>query len=250
MLARGLGPGFNGPLLLVAQAPGQSAQTQLARLARELTAVPDVASVQAALVSASRDVSLLIPAIGAVMNVLTMGAAFAAIVLVFQHGFGSALLLAYQVFLVSRMHEDWAATGDNCRSVRAGQAHTCQVNAVAATIMCAVFAFGLGDPPRAVAVQPAAVCGQEDWPFGAFADGQVDRPCGARGEQDGEDLAALAGDDQGAVTALHAQGLDTGGGGFGDPQPVERQQGDQRVLDRRAERGTPPGAGTTPLRAA
>jgi putative drug exporter of the RND superfamily len=108
--------------------------------------------------------SLLIPAIGAVMNVLTMGAAFGAIVLVFQHGFGAALLHAgsagpiepivpalitgiifglsmdYQVFLVSRMQEEWNRTGDNRASVRAGHAHTGQVIAVAAAIMFAVFA--------------------------------------------------------------------------------------------------------------
>jgi hypothetical protein len=36
---------------------------------------------------------------------------------------------------------------------------------------------------------------------------------------------------------LDAQVLDVGTGGFGDPQPVERQQGDQRMLTRRAQRG-------------
>jgi len=46
----------------------------------------------------------------------------------------------YQVFLVSRMQEEWASTRDNPWAVRAGQAHTGQVIAVAATIMCAVFA--------------------------------------------------------------------------------------------------------------
>jgi hypothetical protein len=39
------------------------------------------------------------------------------------------------------------------------------------------------------------------------------------------------------VAALDAQVLDVGAGGFGDPQPVERQQGDQRVLGRRAQPG-------------
>jgi len=49
----------------------------------------------------------------------------------------------------------------------------------------------------------------------------------------GDHLAALAGDDQGAVPALKAQVLDVGGGGLRHPQPVEREQGDQGVLGRR-----------------
>ncbi|MFE1117821.1 MMPL family transporter [Streptomyces rochei] len=119
--------------------------------------------------------SLLIPAIGAVMNLLTMGAAFGAIVLVFQHGFGASLLGAgsagpieavvpvlivgvmfglsmdYQVFLVSRMHEEWSHTGDNRRSVRIGQADTALVIAVAATIMFCVFAAFAGGGMRLIA---------------------------------------------------------------------------------------------------
>jgi hypothetical protein len=59
---------------------------------------------------------------------------------------------------------------------------------------------GLGDPgtagcladdPRdAVPVQPAANGGQEDRPFAALADGQVNRPRRTRNERDGDDLAA------------------------------------------------------------
>jgi hypothetical protein len=47
------------------------------------------------------------------------------------------------------------------------------------------------DPPSAVPVQPPAVRSQEDRPFCALADGQVDRPGGARRERNGDDLAAL-----------------------------------------------------------
>ena len=74
---------------------------------------------------------------------------------------------------------------------------------------------GLGDPgaagdladdPRgAMPVQPPAIGSQEDRPFAAFADGQVDRPRGAWRERDSDDLAALAGDHQGPVPALDAQ---------------------------------------------
>jgi hypothetical protein len=39
------------------------------------------------------------------------------------------------------------------------------------------------------------------------------------------------------VPALQAQVLDAGAGGFRDPQPVQREHGDQRVLGRRAEPG-------------
>ncbi|WP_371572510.1 efflux RND transporter permease subunit [Streptomyces sp. NBC_01314] len=113
--------------------------------------------------------SLLIPAVGALLNILSIGVAFGSIVLVFQHGFGSSLLGAgsagpiesfvpiliigvmfglsmdYQVFLVSRMREEWARTGDNRRAVRVGQAETGKVIAVAAAIMFCVFgAFVFG----------------------------------------------------------------------------------------------------------
>jgi hypothetical protein len=93
------------------------------------------------------------------------------------------------------------------------------------------------DPPSAVPVQPPHVRGQEYRAVRAFADGEVDRPGGAGCQRDGDDLATLAGDGQGPVPAVLAQVLDVGAGGFGDPQPVQREQGDQRVLERRAEPG-------------
>ncbi|MFI0541450.1 MMPL family transporter [Streptomyces sp. WSLK1-3] len=107
--------------------------------------------------------SLLIPAVGAVLNILSIGVAFGAIVVVFQYGFGASLLglgsagpiesfvpilvvgimfglsMDYQVFLVSRMREEWARTGDSHRAVRVGQAETGKVIAVAAAIMFCVF---------------------------------------------------------------------------------------------------------------
>ncbi|MCQ9129588.1 MMPL family transporter [Streptomyces hilarionis] len=107
--------------------------------------------------------SLLIPAVGAVLNILSIGVAFGAIVVVFQYGFGAGLLglgaggpiesfvpilvvgimfglsMDYQVFLVSRMREEWAHTGDSGRAVRVGQAETGKVIAVAAAIMFCVF---------------------------------------------------------------------------------------------------------------
>ena len=48
-------------------------------------------------------------------------------------------------------------------------------------------------PPSAVPVQPSAISGQEDRSLAALADGQVDRPRGARRERDGDHFAALCG---------------------------------------------------------
>jgi len=39
------------------------------------------------------------------------------------------------------------------------------------------------------------------------------------------------------VPALQAEVVDVGAGGLGNPQPVQREQGDQRMLGRRAEPG-------------
>ena len=91
--------------------------------------------------------------------------------------------------------------------------------------------------PGAVPVQPSPVRGQEHRPAGPFADGQVDRAGGPRRQRDGDDLAALAGDCQRPVPALQPQVLDVRAGGLGDPQAVEREQRDQRMLCRRAEPG-------------
>jgi hypothetical protein len=89
-----------------------------------------------------------------------------------------------------------------------------------------------GDDIGGVPVQPPPVISHEDWPFDALANGQIDRTGGARCERDGDDLPALAGDYQGAVPALDTQGLDVRASGFGDPQPVEGQQGDEGVFRR------------------
>ena len=89
--------------------------------------------------------------------------------------------------------------------------------------------------PTGLPVQPPPVGSNEDRSLGPFADGQVDRPRSARRQWDGDHLAALAGDRQGPVPALDAQGFNVGADSFGHPEPVERQQRDQRVLFRRAE---------------
>jgi RND superfamily putative drug exporter len=107
--------------------------------------------------------SIGIPLKAALMNVLAVAAACGVVVAVFQWGWGSSLLglggpgpiepflpvimvsvlfglsMDYQVFLVSRMYEEWRQTGDNRRAVRVGLAETGRVINSAAVIMIAVF---------------------------------------------------------------------------------------------------------------
>ena len=246
MLAEGFGPGFSGPLFVVAQTQSAADRAALERLDRALRAVPGVAGVQAGaaptgtatgptvevtqvipatapeaqatsnLISQLRDTviprytrgttlrvyiggltatfddfatvtaaklpwllaavvgfsflllmlafrSLLIPAITAVLNLLSAAASFGVLTAFFQWGWGTralglgapspvegylpGLVLAilfglsmdYQVFLVSRMAEEWSRTRDNARSVIVGQTHTARVITAAAMIMIAVF---------------------------------------------------------------------------------------------------------------
>ena len=113
--------------------------------------------------------SLAIPLTAAAMNLLGAGAAFGLLTAVFEWGWGLNLLglgssgpieaflpvmmlsilfglsMDYQVFLVSRMHEEWTHTHDTRRAVRIGQAETGRVISAAATIMICVFmAFVFG----------------------------------------------------------------------------------------------------------
>ena len=112
--------------------------------------------------------SLLVPAIGAIGNLLTIAVALGSTVALFQWGWGQPLFgiggpapleytvailivgvvfglsMDYHVFLVSRMHERWTQTGDNRRAVTSGAADTGGVIITAAAIMACVFAsFGL-----------------------------------------------------------------------------------------------------------
>jgi RND superfamily putative drug exporter len=246
MLAEGFGPGFSGPLLLVARTGSAADRAALGRLDRALTAVPGVAAVQAgpaqtrpsggpavevtqvipttapesqatsSLITHLRDTviprythgttlrvyvggltatfddlaavtsaklpwllaaivgfgflllvlafrSLLIPATTAVLNLLSAAATFGVLTAFFEWGWGTSafglgragpieaympeLVLAilfglsmdYQVFLVSRIAEEWSSTRDNTRAVLAGQTETGRVITAAATIMIAVF---------------------------------------------------------------------------------------------------------------
>ena len=61
------------------------------------------------------------------------------------------LSMDYQVFLVSRMHEEWMNTNDNAHAVRIGQAETGRVITAAATIMVLVFGSFLLAGQRVIA---------------------------------------------------------------------------------------------------
>ena len=56
------------------------------------------------------------------------------------------LSMDYEVFLVSRIHEEWTRSGDPRQAVRHGLASTGRVVTAAATIMICVFiSFAVGD---------------------------------------------------------------------------------------------------------
>jgi putative drug exporter of the RND superfamily len=119
--------------------------------------------------------SLLIPIKAGVFNLLSISGAFGVVTLIFQDGnfsglFGDAtgpiesflpimvfavvfgLSMDYEVFLVSRMHEEWVKTRDARYAVRHGLAMTGRVVTAAAIIMIAVFgAFAIGNE-RALAM--------------------------------------------------------------------------------------------------
>ncbi len=120
--------------------------------------------------------SLLIPLTAAVMNLLAAAGSFGVIVAIFQFGWFSdamgagpggpidawipvmlfailfGLSMDYQVFLVSRMHEEWVHTKDNRRAVTIGQAETGGIITAAALIMIAVFLGFLLTPGRQIKI--------------------------------------------------------------------------------------------------
>ncbi|KOT63790.1 MULTISPECIES: MMPL family transporter [Streptomyces] len=120
--------------------------------------------------------SIGIPLKAAAMNVAAVASSFGIVVAIFQWGWGSeplglgsagpiepflpvimvsvlfGLSMDYQVFLVSRMYEEWRRTGDNCRAVRVGLAETGRVINSAAVIMIAVFAAFVLSGDRIVAM--------------------------------------------------------------------------------------------------
>jgi putative drug exporter of the RND superfamily len=248
-LSEGFGPGFNGPLLVVAELPKRGDAAALQSLTKSIAATKDVAAVAPPNLNPAKDTativvfpatkpqaqattdlltrlrdnvvppvekatgvrasiggatattadlssvlasklplfiavvvglsllllaivfrSLVLPVKAAFMNVLSIGAALGVITFVFQDGHLASLLgvtttgpieaflpvfmfaivfglsMDYEVFLVTRMHEEWEHRKDAAVAVRNGLALTGKVVMAAAIIMISVFAsFMLGD---------------------------------------------------------------------------------------------------------
>ena len=107
--------------------------------------------------------SVVLPAKAVLMNLLSVSATYGVLVLAFQHGWGSDLGLGrtpqvdawipiflfallfglsmdYEVFLLSRIREEWDRRHDNEQAVAYGLEHTGRIITAAATIMIAAFA--------------------------------------------------------------------------------------------------------------
>jgi uncharacterized membrane protein YdfJ with MMPL/SSD domain len=114
--------------------------------------------------------TLVVPAVAIGLNLLSVGAAYGLLVLVFQHGYGADLLgvqqvdaveawvplflfsvlfglsMDYQVFLLSRIHERYRQAGDPRDAVVVGVGSTARIITGAALIIVAVFCgFATGD---------------------------------------------------------------------------------------------------------
>ena len=117
--------------------------------------------------------SVLVPLKAALMNLLSIAAAYGVLVAVFQWGWGDELIglhstmpinpfvplimfailfglsMDYEVFLLSRVREEYVATGDSHEAVVRGLSSTARVITSAALIMISVFgAFVLSDDPN------------------------------------------------------------------------------------------------------
>ncbi len=116
--------------------------------------------------------SLLIPLQAAAMNLLSIGASLGVCVMVFQFGwfpgitagpidaFVPVLMFAivfglsmdYEVFLVSRIHEEWNVRKDAHAAIREGMIETGRVITAAAAVMVAVFASFIFGGSRVIAL--------------------------------------------------------------------------------------------------
>ncbi|HUQ63404.1 MAG TPA: MMPL family transporter [Acidimicrobiales bacterium] len=118
--------------------------------------------------------SLFVPFKAAVMNLLSIGGAYGVIVVVFQWGWGKGLIgldntvpivafvpvmmfavlfglsMDYEVFLISRIKEEYEKSGDSRRSVVTGLASTARVITAAALVMISVFLSFVPNPDPTV----------------------------------------------------------------------------------------------------
>ncbi len=116
--------------------------------------------------------SLLVPLKAAVLNLLSVAASYGVLVMVFQWGWAASLIglestvpiisfiplfmfailfglsMDYEVFLLSRVREEYLRTGDNGYAVVRGIGVTARTISCGAAIMVSVFVgFGFGDDP-------------------------------------------------------------------------------------------------------
>jgi RND superfamily putative drug exporter len=117
--------------------------------------------------------SLLVPLKAVIMNLLSLAAAFGIVTAIFQWGWGGELLgiapapiepfvpmmmfaivfglsMDYEVFLLSRIREEFVRTGDSRGSVADGLALTARVITAAAAIMVVVFGSFIGETDRLI----------------------------------------------------------------------------------------------------
>jgi putative drug exporter of the RND superfamily len=117
--------------------------------------------------------SLLVPLKAVIVNLLSIGAAYGVVVAIFQWGWGASLIgidgapiepfipmmlfaivfglsMDYEVFLLSRMKEEYDRTGDNATAVADGLAVTARVITAAALIMVVVFGSFVLETDRVV----------------------------------------------------------------------------------------------------
>ncbi|MCW8094951.1 MMPL family transporter [Streptomyces tauricus] len=116
--------------------------------------------------------SILVPLKAVLLNLLSIGAAYGIMVAVFQWGWGGALIgleatvpivsfipmflfailfglsMDYEVFLLSRVREEYLRTGDNGTAIVEGISRTARIITSAALIMVAVFlSFAVAEDP-------------------------------------------------------------------------------------------------------
>jgi RND superfamily putative drug exporter len=117
--------------------------------------------------------SLLVPLKAVIMNLLSLAAAFGIVTAIFQWGWGGDLLniepapiepfvpmmmfaivfglsMDYEVFLLSRVREEYVRSGDSRGSVADGLALTARVITAAAAIMVVVFGSFIGETDRLI----------------------------------------------------------------------------------------------------
>ena len=198
LIAEGFGPGATGPLVLaldttsprvvddvtraIEEDPGIASvqplptrdDAEASVLIAQPTTSPQDAATQATIRRLRGEVlpSVLVPVKAALLNLLSVAAAYGVLVMVFQWGWGASLIglestvpiisfiplfmfailfglsMDYEVFLLSRVREEYLRTGDPDAAVVHGVAVTARTISSAAAIMVAVFGgFVLGEDP-------------------------------------------------------------------------------------------------------